>query len=109
VRFAGSLREGISFPADVEIQAIGVGRDLAFIGIPGEPFLEVESDIRARSPFPSTFVCGQVNAFSGYMPTRIAYEQGGYETGNSWTKFGPGIGESVADAAVEALENLNLE
>ncbi|MDA0841596.1 MAG: hypothetical protein O3B01_16995 [Planctomycetota bacterium] len=107
VRITGDLRDGVHFPDEVEIQAIAVDERLAFVGVPGEPFLEIEHDIRTRSPFEFTFVCGQANGFSGYMPTRIAYSQGGYETGNSWTKFGPGIGESVADAAVEALGKLN--
>ena len=106
VHITGELREGVHFPDEVEIQAISVGEQLAFVGVPGEPFLEIELDIRSRSPFEFTFVCGQANGFSGYMPTRIAYGQGGYEVGNSWTKFGPGIGESVADAAIEALQEL---
>lgn len=106
VHITGELRDGVRFPDTVEIQAISVGDQLAFVGVPGEPFLEIEHDIRARSPFEFTYVCGQANGFSGYMPTRIAYGQGGYEVGNSWTKFGPGIGESVADAGVEVLRKL---
>ena len=103
VCFEGPLREGVSFCPEVEVQVIALGGGIAFVGIPGEPFLEIELAIRAESPFPVTLVCGHANGFSGYMPTRIAYDQGGYETGNAWTKFGPGIGEMVTEAALEAL------
>lgn len=106
VEFTGPLREGMSFDPEVEVQAIAVGESLAFVGIPGEPFVEIQRDIRAASPFPFTFVCGHANGFSGYMPTREAYEQGGYETGNAWTKFGPGIGEEVLEAALDALRQV---
>jgi len=106
VEFAGPLREGMSFDRKVEVQAIGIGEGLAFVGIPGEPFVEIQRDLRAASPFPFTFVCGHANGFSGYMPTREAYEQGGYETGNPWTKFGPGIGEQVQEAALDALRQV---
>ncbi|MBI2192418.1 MAG: hypothetical protein HYU36_10580 [Planctomycetes bacterium] len=104
VRFHGTLREGMKFDTEVEIQAMAVGHHLAFVGIPGEPFLEIELAIRSLSSFPTTFVCGQANGYSGYMPTRAAYAQGGYETGNSWTLFGPGIGEQVVEASLAALQ-----
>jgi hypothetical protein len=104
VRFAGQLRPGMSFDPSVEAQAIAVGENLAFVGIPGEPFAEIQRDIKAQSPFRTTFTCGHANGFAGYIPTAEAYRQGGYETGNPWTKFGPGIGEQVREAALEALK-----
>lgn len=104
--FDGPLREGMNFESRVAIQAIAIGDSLAFLGIPGEPFLEIERDIRVNSPFEATIICGQANGFSGYMPTRVAYDQGGYETGNSWTKFGPGIGEMVVEASLAVLDDV---
>lgn len=99
----GAPRPGMKADDAFEVQAISVGQRLAFVGIPGEPFLEVELAIRSASRFAVTFVCGQANGYSGYMPTRVAYQQGGYETGNSWTLYGPGIGEQVVEASLAAL------
>jgi hypothetical protein len=44
------------------------------------------------------------NGSIGYIPIEIAYEQGGYESGSS--RFRPGCGEQVADAAVDLLNRM---
>ena len=45
------------------------------------------------------------NGYVGYIPTRVSYKQGGYESGAS--RFAPGCGEALADVAVALItENL---
>ena len=45
--------------------------------------------------------CVALNGNIGYVGTKRAYEEGGYETSSSLVV--PGAGEAIADAAVELL------
>ena len=53
--------------------------DVALVALPGEPFVELGLEIKRRSPAPHTFVVGYANDWVGYLPTQVAWEQGGYE------------------------------
>jgi len=57
-----------------------VNDDLALWSAPVELFCEIAMGIRDRSPFPHTFYFGYANGWLGYLPTRQAYREGGYET-----------------------------
>jgi hypothetical protein len=85
----------------IEVTALAVG-DAVFVGLPGEIFVEIGLDIAARAGGDSVFALTIGNGYVGYIATRIAYEQGGYESGAS--RFVPGCGEALADAAVEVIE-----
>lgn len=103
-----------------EIQAIVVG-DVGFVGIPAEYFVECQLDIKKRSPFKRTFVSELANGWVGYVPTKKAFEENmkdvpaermesfdhkGYEVRSALSRgFLPGIGELMADTAVELLKN----
>jgi len=105
----------------VEIQAIRMG-DVGFVGVPAEYFVELQLDIKERSPYSRTFVSELANGCVGYVPTRKAFEQNmahvstermdkfdhmGYEVRSALSRgFLPGMGEAMADAAVELLEGL---
>ena len=108
-------------PREVEIQAIRVG-DVGFVGVPAEYFVELQLDIKERSPFKRTFVSELANGWVGYVPTKKAFEQNmkdvpaermasfdhkGYEVRSALSQgYLPGIGEAMADKAVELLERL---
>lgn len=64
----------------VEVQALSVGDNLAFVGYPAEYFTEFGLETKARSPFPHTFVSELANGWVGYVPTEAAFARGGYET-----------------------------
>ena len=87
----------------VEISAIAVG-DVAFVGLPGEIFVELGLGIKQQSPFAYTFVAELCNDAAGYVPTRRAYDEGGYEVAS--TLFEPGTGEQMVEAALELLDDL---
>jgi len=53
--------------------------DYAFISFPGELFTEIGMRIKAESPFRHTFILGLANGCVGYIPTRRAIGEGGYE------------------------------
>jgi len=86
-----------------ELQALRIG-DLALVGVPGEFFVELGLEVKARSPFPHTLVVGLANGSVGYLPTREACELGGYES--VATQFRVGTGEMVRDRCLEMLQSL---
>ena len=53
--------------------------DLLFITFPGELFAEIGMELKRRSPCANTFIVGYCNGSIGYLPTRQAYAEGGYE------------------------------
>jgi hypothetical protein len=77
---------------------------VAFVGIPGELFVELGKDIKKRSPFPYTFIVELANDSIGYIPTRAAYEQGSYEPTSS--RMAPGAGEAIVEKALSLLREL---
>lgn len=113
------LREGAD-PAwsSVDIQALRVG-DVGIVGIPAEYFVELQLEIRARSPLKPTFVAELANGWVGYVPTRKAFAENmqhvsaepmkgfdhmGYEVRSALSRgFLPGVGEAMAEAALRAL------
>ena len=87
-----------------EVQALAVGDELAIVGLPGEVFVELGLTLRERSPFKHTLVMGLANASIGYIPTRRAYEEGGYEPTSS--RLVPGSGERLVEEALALLGTL---
>jgi hypothetical protein len=65
--------------ADVKLQALRVG-DLGIAAIPCEVFTETGLEIKAKSPFRTTFTMELANGHYGYLPTPEQHALGGYET-----------------------------
>lgn len=57
-----------------------INEDLAIWSAPVELFCEISMNIRDRSPYPHTFYFGYANGWLGYLATRKAFGEGGYET-----------------------------
>ena len=95
-------REGWKLP--VEVQVIGIGNDLAIVGLPGEVFAELGLVIKKSSPYKTTLIIELTNSHIAYVPTRKAFSQGGYETINS--RLAPGGGEMMVEAAIHLLNNI---
>ncbi|MCB1127538.1 MAG: hypothetical protein KDM81_13680, partial [Verrucomicrobiae bacterium] len=96
-------REGRPF--EVEVQAITLGPDLAWVGLPGEVFVELGLAIKRRSPFPRTFVVELANENIGYIPDRRSYAEGNYEPESA--RCAAGSGEQLVEAAVKLLTSLH--
>ncbi len=75
--------------------------NLAIVGVPGELFVELGLTIRANPYFGQTFVAGYCNDLIGYIPTRAAYAEGGYEVDTA--RIAAGSGEAIVDTALSAL------
>ncbi len=74
-----------SFDFDLAVLKFG---DIAFAGVPGEPFAEIGRRIEKESPFKVTVVCCLTNSGDSYFPTSSAYDEGGYEARSSLLKKG---------------------
>ena len=81
--------------------------DLGFVGIPGELFAELGLVIKSNSYFRHTFVLGYCNDLVGYIPTREAYEFGGYEVETS--RVAQGAGELLAHQALANMFQIRQE
>ncbi len=106
--YACEILKLLDEPAEVpaQIQAMRIG-DLGIVGLPGEVFVEIGLEIKRRSPFPRTMVIELANDWLGYIPTRRAFEEGGYETRLARSsKALPETGEQWADVAVRLLNEL---
>jgi len=98
-------REGWKLP--LEVQVIGIGKDLAIVGLPGEVFVELGLAIKKSSPFKTTLVIELTNSHIAYVPTHKAFSQGSYEIINS--RLAPGGGEMMVDAAINLLNEIKKE
>lgn len=85
------------------LSALKIG-ELAFAGIGGEPFTEIGVRIGEASPFKNTVVCCLTNNSGGYIPTSIAYAEGGYEARSSTLR--PGGDDIIVDGMAELLKSL---
>ena len=88
---------------EIDLQCIAVG-SIYFIGLPGEIFVEIGFEIVNRAEQENLFVMSMTNGSIGYIPVKLAYKQGGYESNSS--RFRPGCGEQITDAAVELLNRI---
>jgi len=75
--------------------------NLAIVGITGELFVELGLAIKAAPRFDHIFVAGYCNDLIGYIPTRAAYAEGGYEADTA--RIAAGSGETIVDTALNAL------
>lgn len=88
---------------DWELHCIRIG-SLAFLSCPGEPFLEISQRIVAGSPFEYTLFSGYSNGAFGYLPTRQAFDEGGYEIEAS--PFAPAAAEVLIDEGLRLLHEM---
>jgi len=91
---------------EYEIQVLRVG-DAAFVGLPGEPFVEGQLRLKLESPAQPTYVVHATSHFAGYIPTRAAFAHGGHEVNHSWwAKLEPQALDMIVDGALELLREM---
>jgi neutral ceramidase len=91
-------------PIAVDVQVISLGREIAWVALPGEIFVELGLSIKAASPFRQTNVVELANGVWYYIPNRSAYAEGQYEPVS--TPFAEGAGEMLVTTAVRLLDEL---
>lgn len=85
----------------IPINVMKVG-DIFFVGFGGEPFTRYSD--RSRAARPDRFVLSVMgaNGFQGYLPTKEAFEDGGYEAGVS--AFNPSLEEDIMSNILEMIK-----
>jgi hypothetical protein len=88
------------FPYEIQVLRIG---DAAVVGLPGEPFVEGQLELKIGSPAERVQVAHMCTHYVGYIPTEEAAARGGHETNNLytyWAKMAPdSLDRIVAEAA----------
>ncbi len=92
-------------PLEVEVQVISIGKDAAFVSLPGEVFVELGISIKKASPFPYTMIVELANGSVGYIPNKPAYPEGNYEVVSA--RCAAGSGEMLVAAAVKLLNEMH--
>jgi neutral ceramidase len=88
---------------DAEVMVITVGDELAFVGLPGEMFVELGLAVKQGSPYQFTFINTLANGSIGYVANRKAFGEGSYGAAPASTRSNPGSGEALVDSAVRQL------
>jgi hypothetical protein len=91
-------------PLRAEVQVITLGRDVAFVGLNGEIFVELGMAIKESSPYKLTVVSSLTNGNVGYVPDRKAFVEGHYEPVTA--RCAPGSGELLVATAVQLLHDM---
>ena len=101
-----SLYENPILSETPEIQVIRIG-DIVFNGLPGEMFVELGLDIKARSKFEKNINVELANGCYGYIATRRAFDEGGYEvTLDRYVNMHEDTGDIMVNSTLELQEEL---
>jgi len=96
--------QGESRPMWLQVVRIG---DVYLVGVPAEFFTVLGLEIKRRSPYRNTFVCGLSNDYVGYLPTRKGFKNGGYQTWMGLHSFSEiGTGEMVVEECLKLLNEI---
>lgn len=90
---------------DLRISGVRLG-EIAFVGIPGEPFACVGMDIKAASPMPLTVVTACTNGHEGYYPDGDSYNEPGYSYERASSPFASNCAKILTEGALDVLEQL---
>jgi hypothetical protein len=94
------------FPYEIQVLRVG---DVAFVGLPGEPFVEGQLAIKIGSPAAYTFVAHCTSHYVGYVPTREACARGGHEANDLytwWAKLAPESLDIIVENATGMLREV---
>ena len=84
----------------MSVTTLLINKRIAFMTMPGEPFVDFQVNWRGRCPAPDAFFLGYANGYYGYFPTIHAASEGGYGTASATTWVEVGAGERMVDHAI---------
>jgi len=93
----------LTTPLDCAVTTLLINREIAIIGMPGEPFVEFGLNFRDRSPVENSFFGGYANGYHGYFPTIRAAVGGGYGAEGLVARTEVGAGEEMLNMAIIRL------
>ena len=106
-RAARLLRERMEMPVTtLLLNFSSPDQDLAFVGMPGEPFVEFQMQLRAKSPVRNSFLLGYTNGYFAYFPTIAAAVRGGYGADSTVVPAEVGTGERMLNTGLISIYEL---
>jgi len=84
-------------PLRLPVATLLINKRIAFVTLPGEPFVDFQYDWRNRCPVPDAFFMGYSNGDFGYFPTVLAASRGGYGAASTATSVEVGAGERMVN------------
>ena len=111
-----ALRKSVTFPLKqeeakegsetltTEIQLLAIG-DIYILGLPGEVLVEIGLEIKKQAGVENLFIISIANDTIGYVCTKEAYKQGGYEPERA-TKLAEGAGELITKEALKLIKQM---
>jgi neutral ceramidase len=96
----------LTAPLDCPVTTLLINRQIALVGLPGEPFVEFGLAFRDRSPAEYSFFAGYANGYHGYFPTIRAAVEGGYGAEGIVSRVEVGAGETMLDTGLIRLYTL---
>jgi neutral ceramidase len=90
----------------LHVTTLLIDRKIAFVGMPGEPFVDFQVDWHGRCPAQSSFFLGYTNGYYDYFPTLLAATQGGYGAADSDTYVAVGAGERMLNQALVRVHEM---
>lgn len=85
-----------------ELNTIALG-DVSIVTLPIEAFDAIGKEIKDKTPYKMTLIMGYTNGVTGYVPTREAYMNGGYE---AHSRGVADTGERFVEAYLTSLNKL---
>lgn len=101
-QFGPPVRERMDLP----VSTLLINKEIAIVGLPGEPFVDLQTNWRSRNPLRKTFFVGYANGYHGYFPTIDQTTYGGYGTASVTTWVEPGAGERMVEHSLIQLYTL---
>jgi neutral ceramidase len=107
LRMARAIQDNMKLPVTTMVLRTGdPDTELAFVGLPGEPFIEFETQLRSRSPVPNSFLMGYTNGYFWYFPTIAAAVRGGYGADSVENPTEVGTGERMVNTGLISIYEL---
>lgn len=98
-----AIRSAMPELQELELYAVSLG-DLAFVTVPFEMFDTNGMEIKDGSPFSTTFVLTCANNNFNYLPSKLAWQHGGYEVDAAL--FQCGTAEELVENYLAMLDDL---
>ena len=98
-----NLRRNAEIYKKIPLTVLKLG-DIVIVGFGGEPFTNYALAIRKSCPNVTVLTGCCSNGYEGYLPTKQAFVEGGYETSSS--AFSPNLEEDCVKAVVKLINSL---
>jgi neutral ceramidase len=97
---AATIAEKTKSEYELPVTTVLINKQIALLGLPGEPFVDFQRQWRARCPVHDCFFLGYANGYYGYFPTIEAATRGGYGAAHPSTWIEVGAGERMLDHVI---------